>query len=139
MTSTPVSEQMVFVVEDQPDNIWVLERALKGIGVTRFNSRASGHYMFKWIEENPNRTIHVILLDLQIPREDGYTVLQKIRQHPTLQNTRVIAVTANVMPQDVERCRSAGFDGFIGKPTDPRRLPEQLNRILAGETVWEPR
>jgi two-component system, cell cycle response regulator DivK len=130
---------MVFVVEDNADNIWVLERALKKAGVTRFNARASGRYLFQWLDENPGRSIDLVLLDLHIPREDGYEVLQQIRSHPTLQSACVIAVTANVMPQDVERCRISGFDGFIGKPTDPRRLPEQLQRIMAGEQVWEPR
>jgi two-component system cell cycle response regulator DivK len=48
-------------------------------------------------------------------------------------------MTANVMVDDVERARAAGFDGFLGKPIDLRRFPLQITRILQGERVWEPR
>ena len=81
----------------------------------------------------------LILLDLQIPYEDGYTVLRQIRTHTRLSGTIVVAVTANVLPQDVERARRAGFDGFIGKPIELERFPEQIQRVLNGEAVWEPR
>ena len=82
---------------------------------------------------------YLILLDIQLPREDGYTILQQIRTHPKLKTTRVVAVTANVMPQDEARARAAGFDGFIGKPLDFDRFPQQIQGLLQGEQVWMPR
>jgi two-component system cell cycle response regulator DivK len=83
--------------------------------------------------------VDLILLDIQLPHEDGYMVLEGIRAIPRLQQTSVVAVTANVLPQDVARAREAGFDGFIGKPIDADRFPEQIKRVLRGEAVWEPR
>jgi two-component system cell cycle response regulator DivK len=56
-----------------------------------------------------------------------------------LQHTRVVAVTAHHSPTEMQRARAAGFDGFIGKPIDPARFPDQIRRILAGESVWEAR
>jgi two-component system cell cycle response regulator DivK len=47
-----------------------------------------------------------------------------------------VAVTSNVLPQDVVRARAAGFDGFIGKPLDFDRFPSQIQAILRGEAVW---
>jgi two-component system, cell cycle response regulator DivK len=83
--------------------------------------------------------VDLFLLDLQIPGEDGYEVLQRIREMPGLRNATVVAVTANVMPQDVAKARAAGFDSFIGKPLNRRHFPDQIRRILNGEAVWDPR
>jgi two-component system cell cycle response regulator DivK len=48
----------------------------------------------------------------------------------------VVAVTANVLPEDEARARAAGFDGFIGKPLDINRFPEQIRAVLCGQPVW---
>lgn len=130
----------ILVVEDNADNLFILLDLLREeLHVRYCNGRASGRQFFKLLETNPFLQPDVVLLDIQIPREDGYMVLTQIRVHPRLQATKVIAVTANVMPQDVERARRAGFDGFIGKPLYPQRFPQQISRVLAGESVWEPR
>jgi two-component system cell cycle response regulator DivK len=47
-------------------------------------------------------------------------------------------VTADASLENMEHARSAGFDGFIGKPLDPDRFPNQIRNILRGEAVWEP-
>jgi two-component system cell cycle response regulator DivK len=130
----------VIIVEDNADNLFILTDILKeDVGIRYCNARASGWQFFKLLESIPKMSINLILLDIQIPYEDGYAVLQRIREVPQLQQTLVVAVTANVMPQDVARARAAGFDGFIGKPIDSNRLPAQIKRILGGEAVWEPR
>jgi two-component system cell cycle response regulator DivK len=51
--------------------------------------------------------------------------------------TRVVAVTADASVRNMDRARNAGFDGFIGKPLDPDRFPNQIRRILQGESIWE--
>jgi two-component system cell cycle response regulator DivK len=54
-----------------------------------------------------------------------------------LKNTLVVAVTAEASADHMNKSREAGFDGFIGKPLDPDRFPEQIRRILTGEAVWD--
>ncbi len=127
----------VLVIEDNADNLMVVTDLLRMVGVKYINSRASGGQGLKLAESMPR--VDLILLDIQLPYEDGYAVLQKIRAHPRLKNTKVLAVTANVMPQDEEKARAAGFDGFIGKPLHPVQFPEQIRAALAGETVWRAR
>jgi two-component system cell cycle response regulator DivK len=83
--------------------------------------------------------VDLILLDIQLPNEDGYGVLGQLRLHPKLKDTRVVAVTANILPQDEAKARTAGFDGFIGKPLDFNRFPQQITALLAGEDVWAAR
>jgi two-component system cell cycle response regulator DivK len=127
-------EAYVLIIEDDANNLMVTTDLLRMIGVKYINARASGWQGIK-LAETMER-VDLILLDIQLPREDGYTVLGKIRAHPKLNATRVVAVTANVLPQDEARARAAGFDGFIGKPLDYDRFPEQIRAILDGELVW---
>lgn len=130
----------VIIVEDNPDNLFIVMDLLQAdLQVKYTNSRASGRQLFKFIEANPSLKVDLILLDIQIPYEDGYMVIKQIRANAQLRGTRVVAVTANVLPQDVLRAREAGFDGFIGKPIDSDRFPSQIARILNDEAVWEPR
>ena len=76
-------------------------------------------------------------MDIRLPYEDGYGALKKIRQSPRLKDTPVIAVTAEASQEQMNKARAAGFNGFLGKPLDPDKFPEQVLRILNGEPVWE--
>ncbi|NJN66324.1 MAG: response regulator [Chloroflexaceae bacterium] len=130
----------VVVVEDNADNLFIIVDMLReDVRVKYCNARASGRQLFKLLETQAILPVDLILLDIQIPYEDGYAVLRQIRETPALLQTKVVAVTANVLPQDVQRAREEGFDGFIGKPLNADRFPEQILRILGGESVWEPR
>jgi two-component system cell cycle response regulator DivK len=134
------SEAVVVVVEDNPDNLFIVIDLLRSdVQVKQCNGRASGRQLFKMLEITPSLQPNLILLDLQLPYEDGYSVLKQIKATPALESVRVVAVTANVLPQDVERVRQSGFDGFIGKPIDIDRFPRQIKDILSGKAVWEPR
>lgn len=130
-------EAHVLVIEDNADNLMVATDLLRMIGVKYINSRASGRQGIK-LAESLDR-VDLILLDIQLPHEDGYQVLKNIRSHPKLKDTLVVAVTANVLPQDEAKAREVGFDGFIGKPLDFDRFPEQITSILRGEEVWKAR
>jgi two-component system cell cycle response regulator DivK len=77
-------------------------------------------------------------MDIFLPEEDGYQALDKLRAHPRFKDTLIVAVTADASVENMKRARSAGFDGFIGKPLDPDYFPTQVRRILQGESVWEP-
>jgi two-component system cell cycle response regulator DivK len=62
--------------------------------------------------------------------------LENIRQDPELQDTRVVVVTAHASAAEMKRAREAGFDGFLAKPLDADRFPENIRKILQGEAVW---
>jgi CheY-like chemotaxis protein len=76
----------VLVIEDNPDNVLVVADLLRLIGVQYITARASGRQGIKPAESLPR--VDLILLDIQLPYEDGYQVLQAIRTHPKLQNTQ---------------------------------------------------
>ncbi len=73
----------------------------------------------------------VVLLDVQMPVMDGFSVLQQIRQDPRCSSLPVAAVTANAMRGERERALAAGFDEYISKPIHPASLRNIVQRLLA--------
>jgi two-component system cell cycle response regulator DivK len=126
----------VLVVEDDANNRLVITRLLKLAGVLSQNIYDTDGDALTLLNALPPDTIDLVFLDIQLPKKDGYTILQELRADPRYTGLQVVALTANVMRQDIERARTAGFDGFIGKPVDGRRFSQTLNRLLAGESVW---
>jgi two-component system cell cycle response regulator DivK len=124
------------VVEDEPNNRLVVVKLLQVAGVRPQNIVEIEGDAATFLQGRPPNSVDLILLDLQLPDKDGYTILRELRADPALAGIPVVALTANVMRPDVERAQAAGFDGFIGKPIDGRRFPEWVRRLLAGEAVW---
>ena len=125
----------VLVVEDDENNRLVISRLLRLSGVSDDRIFTAGCDASGFLA-SVRAEVDLVLLDLQLPGKDGYAILEELRSDPATRDLVVVALTANVMRQDVERCRMAGFDGFIGKPIDGRRFKETFARILEGEGVW---
>jgi two-component system cell cycle response regulator DivK len=134
---TPIepAEAQVLVVEDNVPNFVLIARMLAFMGVQRCEWKTSGWQVVQFADTLPR--IDLILMDIRLPYEDGYQALQKVRASPRLKSTLVVAVTAEASEEQMANARSAGFDGFLGKPLDPDRFPEQIKRILNGQPVWE--
>ena len=78
----------------------------------------------------------LFLLDIHILPYDGFDLLAMIREDPQLCESKVVALTASVMNEEVEQLRRSGFDGAIAKPLDMATFPELIQKILRGEIVW---
>lgn len=78
----------------------------------------------------------MILLDIAVQPSNGYEMLEIIRQQEAFRNVKVVAITAHVMREEVERIRAAGFNGMIGKPFIRQIFPELIQRLMHGEAVW---
>lgn len=78
----------------------------------------------------------VIFLDIHMQPIDGFEMLDILREREWSRELPIVALTASVMNEEVQRLRTAGFDGCLAKPIDLGTFPEILERILAGETVW---
>lgn len=125
----------VLVVEDNLNNFLLITRLLAYLGVKQCEWKASGWQVLEFADSMPK--IDLVLMDIHLPEEDGYQALAKLRAHPRFIETTIIAVTAEATEGNLNRARAAGFDGFIGKPLDPDRFPDQIKRVLQGEAVWE--
>jgi two-component system, cell cycle response regulator DivK len=129
-----LKDATVLVVEDNVANFVLIARLLGYMGI-HCEWKTSGYEVVEYADAIDK--LDLILLDIRLPYEDGYAALRKLRSSPSLNNTQVIAVTAEASSEQMKKAREAGFDGFLGKPLDPDRFPEQIQRILAGEPVWE--
>jgi two-component system cell cycle response regulator DivK len=125
----------VLVVEDNLQNLVLIARLLAFIGVRRYEWKASGWQVLEFADTMPQ--VDLVLMDLHLPYQDGYEALAKLRSDPRFAETRVVAVTADANPATMEKVKKAGFNGFLGKPIDPDKFPNQIIKILQGENVWD--
>jgi PAS domain S-box-containing protein len=120
----------ILLVEDNAVNQRVAQRVLQklGLDVTTANHGAEA------LERLAEGSFDAVLMDCQMPVMDGYTATMRIREaeYKASQGQRlpIIALTANVMSEDRERCIAAGMDAHLGKPLEPSQLAECLGRYL---------
>lgn len=124
----------VLVVEDNVSNFVLVARLLGFMGI-HCEWKTSGYEVVEYADTLPR--LDLILMDIRLPYEDGYGALKKIRASERLKNVPIVAVTAEASQEQMNKARASGFDGFLGKPLDPDKFPEQIKRILTGEPVWE--
>ena len=124
----------VLVVEDNVSNFVLLARMLGYLGI-HCEWKTSGYEVVEFADTLPR--LDLILLDIRLPYEDGYIALKKIRLSDRLKTIPIVAVTAEASQEQMNKARAAGFDGFLGKPLDPDRFPDQIRRILSKDAVWE--
>ena len=72
----------------------------------------------------------LILMDINMPDMDGYTLTIQLKSKPELMDVPIIAITANAMRGDRERTLDAGCDGYIEKPIDIDKFIDQIERFL---------
>jgi two-component system cell cycle response regulator DivK len=126
----------VLIVEDNVRNYALLARLLSFMGVKQVEWRRSGWQIPEFARDTMPRVV-LILLDIHLPDEDGYEVLSRLREDERFRETRIVAITADIASVNLVRAQSASFDGFLAKPIDVDRFPDQIRRIVEGEAVWD--
>jgi len=120
----------ILIVEDSPDNMKLVSTVLR-LKAHIIHEMVDGVGLLERLDAaKPD----LVLMDIQLPGKDGFTLLAEIRGSAHA-NLRVVALTAHAMSGDRDRALEAGFDGYITKPIDVRRFPEQLQRAMKGEIV----
>jgi two-component system cell cycle response regulator DivK len=114
------------IVEDDPESRVIADRIMKKTG---FNAifAVDGVEALQQIATYRPR---LVLLDLSMPRLDGWEVARRVRQHPEWDNIRLLAVTAHVAPGDRARALAAGCDDYLSKPYLPADLFAAVTRVL---------
>jgi two-component system, sensor histidine kinase and response regulator len=130
----------VLIAEDNPVNQQVLLRQAQRLGLIAEavdNGQAA-------LDALAQRSYDVVLMDCQMPVMDGYAATQRIRELEAEQGGRrmpIVAVTANAMREDFDRCRESGMDDFVAKPVTLAALANAIERAVAtsrGETAATP-
>jgi two-component system cell cycle response regulator DivK len=116
----------ILYVEDNADNRTLVRRILMAEGYNLLEAVNATQALEILKNTQPN----LILMDINMPDMDGYSLTTKIKETPGLEFIPIVALTANVMRGDRERSLEAGCDGYIQKPIDIDLLSEQIERFL---------
>ncbi|ABK46011.1 Hpt sensor hybrid histidine kinase [Magnetococcus marinus MC-1] len=125
----------ILLVEDNEINQQVACELLQGEGVTVVVANSGQQAVDRVLS---GERFDAVLMDIQMPGMDGYEATQVIRKQPQFSDLPIIAMTANAMAGDRERCLAAGMNDHIGKPIQPKLLFETLGRyVIKGDGVVE--
>ena len=127
----------VLLAEDNEVNAVVAEASLARLGLV-VERVASGVGVVERVCQTDSARPDLVLLDCQMPEMDGFEAARRIREHETqhgLPRLALIALTANVFPEDREQCRAAGMDDFLAKPFSSEQLRAMLEAHLAPASV----
>jgi CheY-like chemotaxis protein len=132
---------IVLAVDDNPDDLRLLQFAWRAAAIgTPLEVLQGGEetidYLELWTDcpqRSVGRVLRLVLLDLKMPRKDGFEVLQWIRAQPAFKSLPVIVLTASLHKQDIQRAFDMGANAFLVKPVELKKLTEMVRSI---ELFW---
>jgi CheY-like chemotaxis protein len=119
-------KKKVLIIEDNEQNMYMLTYLLESENyeiIQAFNGTSG-------ITAAKSNKPDIILLDIQLPEMDGYTVAVKLKENEELKNIPIIAVTSYAMPGDKEKAIESGATGYIEKPINPDTFISQMESFL---------
>ncbi len=122
-----INEKEILIIDDDSKNIFALTAVLKSRKY-KCISAMSAPKGFEILEKNKN--VAAVLMDMMMPEMDGYEAIAKMKKDEELKNLPVIAITAQAMTGDREKCIEAGADGYISKPVDINELMALMNELI---------
>jgi len=121
------SKKEILIIDDDSKNIFALSAVLKSKKYPCVSAMSADQGL-KILSVNKN--IGVVLMDMMMPEMDGYEAIGKMKSDEELKNIPVIAVTAQAMVGDREKCLKAGANGYISKPVNVDELLRLLNKLI---------
>ncbi|MFT6559438.1 MULTISPECIES: response regulator transcription factor [Sneathiella] len=119
----------VLVVEDEPNIVLSLQFIMRQVGFT-VRVASDGDQAIRAVEEY---VPDLVLLDIMLPKQDGFAVCENIRNNPACRNVKIIMLSAKSRDADREKALELGADEFITKPFSTRVLGEMVKRLMGLE------
>ena len=117
----------ILVVEDEENILELLFTIFNDLGDYRILSAKDGEEALRIARvDNPD----IILLDIQLPRLDGYEVCKAVKLDPTMSHIKVLMLSGMAQDSDWQKVQEAGADGYITKPFSSIELSEKVERLL---------
>lgn len=117
----------ILIVDDDPRNIFALKLTLKSRGY-QIESCTMAQEAIEILKQD--NFIDIVLMDMMMPEMDGYEAIKIIKQDPAINKIPVIAVTAQAMPEDRQKCIDVGAQDYISKPIDVDQLINAIEKFL---------
>ena len=124
---SPDNKGTILYVEDNPDNRLLVKRILLAEDYSLLEAMDATEALNVLKTNHPD----LILMDINMPDMDGYTLTAKIKSLPGFERVPILAVTANVMRGDKEKTLEAGCDGYIQKPLDIDQLTREIEKFIS--------
>jgi two-component system, cell cycle response regulator DivK len=128
--ASPENKGTILYVEDNPDNRLLVKRILLSEDYSLLEAIDARDALNLLQTTRPD----LILMDINMPDMDGYTLTAKIKSLPGFERVPILALTANVMRGDKEKTLEAGCDGYIQKPLDIDQLTREIEKFIPRRT-----
>lgn len=126
------NKPQILIIDDEAFNLEVLARLISAEGATPISLQDVGK--LQNVLADVGSSLQMAFVDLEMPKMDGYKVFALLQKTLGV-NFPVIACTVHT--NEITTARELGFHSFVGKPIDIDRFPEQFQRLLNGEQIWE--
>ena len=124
---TTMASATVLLVEDNEDNRNIYTTILRHCGHEVAEAGTGEEGIRLAIELRPR----VILMDVAMPGIDGWEATRRLKANPETAHIPVVALTAHAMAEDRQRAAEAGCESYLAKPIEPRRVVEEVEKLLA--------
>lgn len=124
------SETRILLVDDSDDDIFLVREAFKESGIAhRLDAISDGEAALSFLREDGNRP-DVVLLDINMPRFNGFDVLEWVQSDPQLRDIPIVMLTTSEQPEDVRRATEGGARDYFRKPVEFSGLRELACSVL---------
>ncbi|HNM13704.1 MAG TPA: response regulator, partial [bacterium] len=123
-------QKTILLVEDNEVNMRLVERTIKNPAYTIVSAGNGEEALERAAQYKPD----LIILDIQIPKMDGYAVARTLKADPALKHIPIIALTAHAMKGDEEKILAAGCDSYVSKPIEVSKFREKINDLLSDKS-----
>ena len=121
-----MEKKKILVVEDEERNRYLISFILKsnGLDVITANDGLEG------VEAAKKQMVDLVLMDIKMPKMDGYESTRRIRELDDYQSVPIVALTSYAMAGDEKKAMEAGCDGYVSKPIDPETIMDEIRKYL---------
>ena len=121
-----MERKKILIVDDNEKNRYLISFILEknGIGVVTANDG------FEGVEAARKQRVDLVIMDIKMPKMDGYEATREIRKLEDYQSVPIIALTSYAMAEDKKKALEAGCDGYIAKPINPETFMDEIRKYL---------
>jgi two-component system, cell cycle response regulator DivK len=121
----------ILLVEDNDDNAFVYLSVLEFSGYVVTRARDGEEALRLVVQAAPD----LIIMDISLPKLDGWEVTAAIKQNPLLRSIPVVAVTAHAFESDAKKAFELGFNSYLPKPVEPRRVLAEVEMLIGKPVI----
>ena len=125
-----MAKKKILIVEDNEQNMELFRDLLESHGYVVIEATEGETAINKISQEMPD----LILMDIQLPKIDGVEITRRVRENPSLNNIKIIAITAHAMKGDRETFLESGFNDYVSKPIDINSLLQTISHLKETES-----